>query len=65
MPQGWAGNTPMVKSLNCAPCGVTHDRQIVAYTQINGTLLCLAHAKEWIERGDVVSLVDLFKTPSV
>lgn len=64
MPQGWAGNAPMAKSLNCAPCGVTYDRQIVAYTQINGTLLCLLHAKEWIERGDAVSLAALFKASS-
>lgn len=47
MAQGWAGSQGFTPSsgLNCAPCAID-DRSVPAYTLINGTALCLNHAKQ-------------------
>lgn len=62
MAQGWAGGaSPTALKLECAPCLVTEDRSVPSRTQINGTLLCLAHAKVWVAHGGVNTIDDLFK----
>lgn len=47
--QGWAGSKDTGSSLKCAPCIFKDDRFTDAITQIQGTLVCLRHAKEVAE----------------
>lgn len=45
--QGWAGSQPATNALKCAVCLIHDDAFRDAVTQVDGTLVCQAHAK-WI-----------------
>lgn len=45
--QGWAGSQAPAPKQNCAVCLIHDDIYRNAVTQVDGTLVCLQHAK-WI-----------------